>query len=150
MTLGYTTLEAIANRLRGRLQVGGPALAFGNTVVDENLIQQVAAQVKGRMDARLKSVYQLPLKNLPNPLVASIQEKLIICELMGTHFVGQEGSEEAGYGRMMCSQGATELKAVLDGEVVLEGEAVGVGSEISANYSLVLPRLPGQAEGLQW
>jgi hypothetical protein len=57
----YTTKEAIANRLKGRLTVGGSQVPFAPTTVDNNLLEQVGLQVEARVNARLGTVYKLPL-----------------------------------------------------------------------------------------
>jgi hypothetical protein len=46
----------------------------------------------------------------------------VICELMGTHFVGQEARRAGGFGKLMCSQFASELEAIISGTIALEGE----------------------------
>jgi hypothetical protein len=128
MSLTYTTKEAIANRLRGRLTVGGPQMPFAPTTVDDHLIVQVGQQVESRVNAQLKAVYKLPLKTPTNPILASIVEKGVICELMGTHYVGQEANSQDGYGRMMCKQFQEELAEVIGGAIGLEGEISATGS----------------------
>jgi hypothetical protein len=149
--LTYTTKTAIANRLRGRLTVGGPAVPFQPTTIDDNLIEQVGEQVEARVNARLGTIYQLPLLQ-SQPLLASIVEKGVICELMGVHFVGQEGTEAGGFGRLMCSQFDQELTALLAGSVTLTGEVAINPAEAtkSANLTLARPRTPGAAEAVQW
>jgi hypothetical protein len=128
MSLTYTTKEAISNRLRGRLTVGGPQVPFAPTTVDDNLIVQVGEQVESRVNAQLKTVYKLPLKTPTNPILASIVEKGVICELMGTHYVGQEANPQDGYGRMMCKQFQAELAEVVTGAIALDGEVPATGS----------------------
>lgn len=155
MTLIYTDKQAIANRLRGRLAIGGAQAPFGATVVDDELIEQVGVQVESRINAQLGRVYQLPilLNDTSKPILASVTEKLTICEIMGTHYVGAEGTSEDGYGRMMCRQGAEELQQILTGAIALEGAtpiSPDTGAVTATNYSSVRPRTPGAAEAIQW
>lgn len=120
--MAYTTVDAIGRRVRGRLQIGGGApSAFGATLVDDDLLGQILEQVTARIDARLKKIYQFPLLR-SHPELASVSEKLCICELMGVHFTGQEASDDANYGKMMCKQGDAELELIASGELPLEGE----------------------------
>lgn len=143
MALLYTTKEAIANRLKGRLVVGGSQVPFQPTTVDDNLLEQIGEQVEARVKARLKTVYRLPLTS-DHSVLASVVEKGVICELMGTHFVGQEGSEEGGFGRMMCSQFASELNDIINGTIGLDGETLATGSEvpIASNLTIAGQRAP--------
>ena len=143
----YTTIAAVGNRLRGRLQVSGGGL-FEPTVVDNGLIEQVLQQVEARMNAQLGRRYRLPLRST-HPVLASIAEKLCICDLMGTHFIGDGQNEPGGYGRLMCSQGAAELQEVLAGG--LAGEKVGVVAVGAiSNYSRSRLRFAGDAEAIDW
>lgn len=151
--LTLTTREAIANRLRGRLSVGGGQLPFGPSTVDDNLIEQVGEQVEARVFAKLRTIYKLPLTAV-HPVLASIVEKLVVCDLMGVHFVGAEGSSADGFGRMMCDQGAKELEAILSGEVKLEGESPletgDTATPFSSNLTIRRSRTSGAAEAIQW
>jgi hypothetical protein len=136
MSLTYTTKEAIANRLEARLQVGGAAATFGKRVVNDNLIEQVGEQVEARVNARLKAVYTLPLSG-PHPALASVVEKLVICEIIGVYAieqldtVGRATGDGGGFGSLMCRQGADELEAILSGTIVLEGETTLSGGDSS-------------------
>lgn len=157
----YTTKEAIANRLRGRLTVGGPSLPFGPTTVDDNLIRQVGEQVEARVNAKLKGVYRLPLIG-SHPVLTSAVEKLILCELLPVHSVEEEQSISSNQGvdrsyvGLVCRQGKAELEEILSGAIALEGEStleVADGGAIS-NYSGVAQRLPiitrPDAGGIKW
>jgi hypothetical protein len=132
MTLQFTTLAAINTRLRQRLQMGGTASAFGRSVLPDLESTQIAEQVEGRVRMRLKSKYQLPL-NLTDTdaqkALASIVEKLTICEILSPNFTGIEPSDEGGYIRSeFCMQGQKELDALMasyiDGEVAI-GVSIG-------------------------
>jgi hypothetical protein len=132
MTLQFTTLAAINTRLKQRLQMGGTASAFGRSVIPDPESEQIAEQVEGRVRMRLKSKYQLPL-NLTDTdaqkALASIVEKLTICDLLSPNFFGDEPSDEGGFIRSeFCMQGQKELdelmKSYIDGEVAI-GVSIG-------------------------
>jgi len=132
MALQFTTLAAINTRLKQRLQMGGTQAAFGKTVIADADTNQIAEQVEGRVRMRLKAKYQLPL-NLTDTdaqkALASITEKLTICDILAPNFMGAEPSEEGGYIRSeFCTQGAKELedlmKSYIDGEVAI-GVSIG-------------------------
>jgi hypothetical protein len=132
MTLQFTTLAAINTRLKQRLQMGGTASAFGRSVIPDLDSEQIAEQVEGRVRMRLKSKYQLPL-NLTDTdaqkALASIVEKLTICEILTPNFFGAEPSDEGGFIRSeFCMQGQKELdelmKSYIDGEVAI-GVSIG-------------------------
>lgn len=132
MTLQFTTLAAINTRLKQRLQMGGAAIAFGKTVISDADSLQIAEQVEGRVRMRLKSKYQLPLKLTDTDAqkaLASIVEKLTVCDLLAPNFTGVEPSDEGGYIRSeFCTQGQKELDALMnsyiDGEVAI-GVSIG-------------------------
>jgi len=146
----YTTVEAIALRLRGRLLTESDGSFFAPTVVDTDLIYQVLEQVEARINAKLTGRYQLPLKSV-HPVLASIAEKLVICDLMATHFIDTGNNEPGGFGRLMCSQGAAELEDILSGAIALDGEATTGGSVGTiASYTRIALRNPGIAEGVKW
>lgn len=132
MTLQYTTLAAINTRLKQRLQMGGTQSAFGRGVIPDVDSAQIAEQVEGRVRMRLKQKYQLPL-NLTDAdaqkALASIVEKLTICDILAPNFSGMEPSDEGGYIRSeFCTQGAKELDALMasyiDGEIAI-GVSIG-------------------------
>lgn len=133
MALQYTTLAAINTRLKQRLQMGGAAIAFGKTVISDADSLQIAEQVEGRVRMRLKSKYQLPLKLTDTDAqkaLASIVEKLTICDILAPNFMGAEPSEEGGYIRSeFCMQGQKELDALM--ESYIDGE-VAIGVSIGA------------------
>jgi hypothetical protein len=132
MSLQFTTLAAINTRLKQRIQMGGTQAAFGKAVISDSDTEQIACQVEGRVRMRLKSKYQLPL-NLTDTdaqkALASIVEKLTICDILAPNFTGMEPSDEGGYIRSeFCTQGQKELEALMnsyiDGEVAI-GVSIG-------------------------
>ena len=153
MALKYTTTEAIALRLQTRLQIGGSPSSFGNSVVDTTLLDQIGVQVESRVDAKLRQRYVLPL-TYTHPQLASIVEKLVICEIIGVHFVGAEVSDDANFGRLMCAQGAKELEAIASGDVALQGETpVAAIPSAPPGYSAVMTRNVARkdaAEKVEW
>lgn len=151
MALKYTTTDAIGLRLTGRLLVDSSPSAFGQTEVNSDLIDQVGAQVEARVDAEIRKVYEFPLRTNSQPLLASIVEKLTICEIIGTYFYGKAESDDGGYGKLMCSQGMAELMAIGAGEVVLDGELPRSSPvNFSSSFSRAQLRNPGIAEGVNW
>lgn len=147
----YTSTSNIANRLRGRASLG-QSTPFGASQVDPDFIAQIGAQVEARVDAQLGQVYKLPLSGVHLPL-ASVVEKLVICEIMGTHYVGQEANPSDGFGRMMCKMGADELAAIVNRDPPLPGEVqLGGGTETPgvSNVSIAAQRIPGAAEAIAW
>ncbi len=132
MTLQFTTLSAIDTRLKQRIQRGGTQAAFGKTVITDPDVEQIAEQVEGRVRMRLKSKYQLPL-NLTDTdarkALASIVEKLTVCEILTPYFFGASPSDEGGMIKDdYCTQGMEELDALMasyiDGEVAI-GVSIG-------------------------
>lgn len=111
MALIYTSVEAIEKRLQGWAEVNNPPSAFGASQVDSELILQVAEQNEAKVNRVLGKRYQMPLIGT-YPELASVVEKLTICELVGQLYAGQEPSEPGGYGALMCSQGKAEFKAL--------------------------------------
>lgn len=133
MSLQFTTLSAINTRLKQRLQMGGTQAAFGKTVISDADTTQIAEQVEGRVRMRLKSKYQLPLKLTDTDAqktLASIVEKLTICDILAPNFTGMEPSDEGGYIRSeFCMQGQKELDELMDS--FISGE-VAIGVSIGA------------------
>ena len=143
MTLTYTTTDAIARVLRGRLTVDN-VFTPGSNDVDADLIDQKGDQVEARINSRLSSVYRLPL-TLSDPtaaaLMASVTEKLICCELLPVYYpdmsditTGTGTGQFDRYAANCCKAGAAELDLILSGVVTLEGE------ELAAGESAVLSR----------
>jgi hypothetical protein len=149
-TLLYTTKEAIANLLRGRLQVGGTQFPFGPTTVDDNLIEQIGAQVEAKLNAQLATVFRLPLAQPQNPILASIVEAGILCRLLPTHASGEElpTAGDVGVDRSFagfyCKAYNAELQALLNGTIALEGELPATEPEpqIARNLTIAGQRAP--------
>ena len=132
MSLQFTTLAAINTRLKQRLQMGGTQAAFGKAVISDSDTEQIARQVEGRVRMRLKEKYQLPLKLTDTDAqkaLASIVEKLAVCEILTPYFFGASPSDEGGIIKDdYCKQGMDELDALMtsyiDGEVAI-GVSIG-------------------------
>ena len=143
MPLTYTTTDAIARVLRGRLTVDN-VFTQGSTDVDADLIDQKGGQVEARINSRLSSVYRLPLSlsdATTASLMASITEKLICCELLPVYYpdmsditTGTGTGQFDRYAANLCKAGANELDLILSGAITLEGE------ELAAGESAVLSR----------
>lgn len=133
MSLQFTTLAAINTRLKQRLQMGGTQAAFGKAVISDSDTEQIANQIEGRVRMRLKEKYQLPLKLTDTDAqkaLASIVEKLTICDILAPNFTGMEPSDEGGYIRSeFCTQGQKELDELMDS--FISGE-VAIGVSIGA------------------
>lgn len=135
MALTYTTTEAIARRLEGRLQFGGNPLAFGNAVVSDELLAQIGEQIEAKVNLYLQKAYALPL-SLPQPVVSEIVEKLVICELFDTLTIGGEGKEGAAY----CENAMALLLSISNGEFILNSPQETEPRTINQNVSVVEKR----------
>lgn len=118
MSFLFTSKEAIAERLRGRLQVGGPSVALGQAVINELLLEQVVSQIEARVMAALRQIYKTPLRG-SHPELASVVEKLALAELLPVH---DQAESAAAFAKMMYQQGSQELTDLASGNVMLEGE----------------------------
>ncbi len=152
MALRYTTTEAIARRLAGWASVNQPASAFGASEIDPELIEQIAQQVEARANQVLSQRFVMPMA-IAHLEITSAVEKLVICELIGQLYAGQEPSESGGYGAMMCAKGGAELKALasaqLSGEVLLGGAVLTSANPVYR--ARALPPLPeGQTQQVKW
>lgn len=137
----YTTLEAIERRLKGYAKTTGIATAFESDPVDPALVAQVVSQVEARVAQALAQRFQMPLVG-QHEIVASAVEKLVVCELLGQLYAGQEPSERGGYASLMCQQGKDELKALQN--ALLPGEELLLGSSLTVSAPAVGVRsLPG-------
>jgi len=132
MALIYTTTQAIARRLEGRLQFGGNPMALGNTVVNDALLDQVGEQIEAKVNLYLQKGYTLPL-SLPQPVVAEIVEKLVICELFDTLTIGGEGREGDAY----CDDAMSLLKAIACGDLTLNTEQETEPRTVNQNVTVV-------------
>lgn len=157
MTLLYTTTDAIARRLRGRLQVGGLDLPFQPTNVDDDLIDQIGSQVEAKVNARLRSIYKLPLSGT-HPLLAGIVEKFVCGEILTTHMMGAEqvagNGGDRSYAGFLLREAKEELDAIASGDIPLDGEILSTGEESAnsnaRNVTLAGKRTVGAAEGVVW
>lgn len=151
----YTTKEAISDRLRGRVTVGGSPVPFAPALADNTLIERVLGQVEARINAKIGKIYKLPLSLADSgtaQLLASVVEKLTCCEILMVHSSGDEQAVagtvgvDRSYTGLLCRAGKDELEAILDGSIPLTGEETqlgeeGVGATI-ANYSRSKTRSP--------
>jgi hypothetical protein len=159
MALLYTTTDAIARRLRGRLQVGGLDLPFQPTNVDDDLIAQIGDQVEAKVNARLRAVYKVPLSG-QHPILAGIVEKLTCGEILATHMMGEEQITTGGnpsdrsYAGFLIRDAQKDLDAIASGDIPLDGETLATGDEAAnsnaRNVTLARKRTPGTAEGVVW
>ena len=146
MTLQFTSLLAINTRLHQRLQMGGTQAAFGRSVITDPESVQIAEQVEGRVRMRLKSKYALPLK-LTDPdaqkALASIVEKLAICDILCPAFAGVDPSNEGGYIRNeFCMQGEKELEQLMESFITGENP-IGVSIDSQTRSPVVGKRTGG-------
>jgi len=146
MSLQFTSLIAINTRLHQRLQMGGTQAAFGRSVIPDLESTQIAEQVEGRIRIRLRERYTFPLKLTDKDAVlalASIVEKLTICDILAPAFAGVDPSGEGGYIRNeFCMQGEKELKQLLDS--FIKGEnPIGISSNSQTRSPVVGKRSGG-------
>lgn len=131
----YTTVEDIARRLRGRLNIenqppidsaltnvlGYGTVVAGNTV-DNDLIAQLADEREAYIDLILSQIYYMPLQ-LTNPITANIirdiSESLTISSLIQVHFEGTNPVLQASD----VSQASMDLRR--HGEYLLQAIAAG-------------------------
>jgi hypothetical protein len=117
MALVYTTLDNINTRLQTRLQMGGAAIALGKSVIGETELLQIAEQVEARVSLRVSQQYLLPLKLVDENLkgaIASVVEKLTICDVLGTYFSNTNPAQEGIQTQdIYCKQGERELEAMM-------------------------------------
>jgi hypothetical protein len=144
MSFLFTSKEAIAERLRGRIQVGGPSIALGQVVVNELLIERVITQVEARVLAALRQLYVTPLRQ-SHPQLASIVEKLAVAELLPVH---DQAEAAADFARLMYKQGSDELNAIASGDVMLQGEIGAIApASIKPSFTRVGKR---DNTGIKW
>ena len=100
----YTTVESIARRLRGRLQIENQptidtaltqALGYGTTVsgqtVDPQLIVEISSQEESKINLILSQVYVTPLtlsNDITKDILKDLSECLTISSLIQIHFEG--------------------------------------------------------------
>ncbi len=118
MTLIYTTIEAIARRLRGRLKIPTASLSpltppnsLGQQVVDADLIADIGSQVEQKISMILGQIYVMPLHN-QHPIIAGIVERMVIADIMLTHYqnsVSPELGGDPGFGGIMFHKAQEDL-----------------------------------------
>lgn len=128
MSLKYTNVNAIALKLRGRLQIndslGSPLYQSNPTSlsVDPKLIELVAEQKEAFVDSVLVQIYQLPLLH-EQPLVSNIVEALTIASLLKTSFQGQNfagnSADASGFGPEGGNEGYQLLSALTAGHSII-------------------------------
>lgn len=130
-TLKYTSTEAIARRLRGRLNVNitnntGQLVNAASGTVDSLLIEQVAEQVESKIELALGQIYVIPIPQTARTtlqILGAIAEKLIVSEIALTHFkmqVNPETGADMGFGNALRKQ------AFDDAEMIFAGHGVYV------------------------
>lgn len=145
--MAYTTIQAIARRLRGRLSTEA-ATAFGVGQIESALLTQVLDQTEAYIDARLATRYALPITSARLLVIlAEITELLVICKVMPIHFANIEESQEGGYGALCCEQGNKLLDELLNGDLDVDEPIQPIGNN---NYSQSIKRTSGQAHLINW
>ncbi|HEY9657674.1 MAG TPA: hypothetical protein V6C65_04355 [Allocoleopsis sp.] len=136
MPLIYTTVEAIARRLQGRLTLNGTP-AMGGQTVDPELVEQCGVQAEDYMNLVLGQIYVLPLQKT-HAILADVAESLTISKLMEVHFQGTSypapGADVAG--------AAGDLRR--HAEMILQALTVGHGIYIPVMPSgqPTMPNMP--------
>lgn len=100
MPIKYTTVEAIALRLVGRLELpetSDPQNLFSNTLgsqrVSPKLIEQLAKQKEAYVDSILSVIYEMPLRlisDITKGVLADIIESFVVADLMKIHYLGSQ------------------------------------------------------------
>jgi hypothetical protein len=117
--LKYTTEDAIARLLQGRLEIQPTSL--GRTPIDPDLLAQIASQAEATLDNALRSLYKLPLKT-QHPTLAEFVELRCLCRLIPVHFQRESVSDDRGLGNEACKQAETILSQLEAGLIKLPGE----------------------------
>jgi hypothetical protein len=124
MAAYYTNNDAIANRLRGRLEFQDNNPLYSGAaaqIVNPTLINQVIVQVEARVNAALGQIYCLPIplnKTSAIAIVSSIVEKFVVAEIISVHYQQAQNPEvggDAGYGGKILNEAKQELTALLHG-----------------------------------
>ena len=111
MALTYTTTQAIARRLQGRLNIPTNGFAepwtknLGEMVANEELISQIGEQKEAYVNSILRRIYTFPLALVERDtraILAEIVENLIVADLMGVYYQSspspQLGNDISGLG----------------------------------------------------
>ena len=147
----YTTVDDIARRLRGRLNISETvptdaniteALGYGNVVagntVDNDLITQIAEEKEAYIDLILGQIYVMPLKltsTVTFNILRDISESLTISSLIQIHFEGTNPILQASD----ISQASMDLRR--HGEYLLQ--------MLSAGHNIWIPTNPPLDQGTQ-
>jgi hypothetical protein len=110
-------------RLKGRLELLSGS-AFGRTGVDTQFVEQLAAQADARLEGVLKRVYAWPLKSNSHPFLAEFVELRVCCQVIPTYYQGGDVSDDRGFGSNCCKEADKLLKELLEGTIILDGEAM--------------------------
>jgi len=155
----YTTVENIARRLRGRLNIENTppidnalsaALGYGTVVagntVDPNLIEQIAGQKESYIDLVLSQIYVTPLKlvhEVTRNILQDISEGLTISSLIQVHFEGTNPILQASDISQTAMNLDTHAKSLL--------QAITAGSNvyIPVNPPIEPKNLGGQRQPLR-
>ncbi len=145
----YTTVDDIARRLRGRLNISETlptdanittALGYGNVVagntVDPELITQIAEQKESYIDLILSQIYVMPLQlsnEITINIIKDISESLTISSIIQVHFEGTSPVLQASD----ISQASMDLRR--HGEYLLQA--------IAASHNIWIPTNPPAEQG---
>ena len=124
--LKYTSIDNIARRLRGRLNVNvsnNPAVLnnAASGTVDSLLISQVAEQVESKLELALGQIYEVPILQSATfalQIIGAIAEKLIVAEIALTHFqmqINPETGADLGFGNALRKQAFEDAEAIFGG-----------------------------------
>jgi hypothetical protein len=100
--LAYTTTEAIARRLTGRLNITDNGFSqpfaknFGELACNEELIKQIAEQKEAFVNSILRRIYVFPLQLVEKDtraILAEITENLIVSDLINIYYQTTPGSQ---------------------------------------------------------
>jgi len=145
----FTTTDAIARRLRGRLEIQGQMPAFGSNLgasqIDVELLDQVGNQVEADFNAIAKMIYVWPppvSAIAARQIVAGIIERLVISELAQTHFQQSQSPEmggDAGFGAVMRKQAFEQIQKYFGGHGIF---IPGATEPTEPAQPILLPDVP--------
>ncbi|MFN6560040.1 MAG: hypothetical protein RMY28_009550 [Nostoc sp. ChiSLP01] len=151
--LKYTTSEAIARRLKNRLELkdGPPTLgqtqSLGAKQVDYSLYEQLGEQAEAKLNMALSMLYELPVPNDATEalkILASIVEKFVVAEILSVHYQQTQGEGgDQGYGSVLFKQAKEECQAI---GITLPGITPQASTPFNRVEALVLPRVPKKGE----
>jgi hypothetical protein len=85
--------------------------------VDPELIEDIASQVEDKINMILGQIYEMPLIN-KHPIVAGIVERLVVADIMMTHFQSSQIPElggDANFGGLMHKKAQEDLAMLTAG-----------------------------------